>query len=88
MFSLLEKSKAHLFTVPLSGANAHATGDDRFWKQLIQPLGKGTYDNGAIIKNSAPSAFDGPVGFQGYGIALPSMQIVTEAMDGWKKISD
>ena len=86
VFSLLEQAKARLFTVTLSGANAHATGDDRFWKQLIQPLGKGTYDNGAIIKKLRDIGFDGPIGFQGYGIALPSVQILTETMDGWKII--
>jgi len=86
VFELLEKSKKHLFTVTVSGANAKATGDDRLWKQLIQPLGKGTYDVGALIKKLRDIGFDGPVGFQGYGIALPSTQIVTETMEGWKKL--
>ena len=84
---LLEKAKAHLFTVTLSGANARATGDDRLWKQLIQPLGQGTYDNAAILKKLRAIGFAGPVGFQGYGIALPSEQIVTETMAGWKKLN-
>ena len=88
IFTLLEKSKAHLFTVTLCGANAHATGDDRLWKQLIQPLGKGTYDTAALITKLRAIGFDGPVGFQGYGIALPSEQIVTETMDGWKRINN
>jgi sugar phosphate isomerase/epimerase len=87
ILTLLEKAKAHLFTVTLSGANAHATGDDRLWKQLIQPLGKGTYDNAALLKKLREIGFDGPVGFQGYGIALPSAQIVAETMEGWKKLN-
>jgi len=86
IFDLLDKAKAFLFTVTLSGANAHATGDDRLWKQLIQPLGKGTYDNAALVKKLREIGFDGPVGFQGYGITLPSEQIVTETMEGWKAI--
>jgi len=86
IFELLEKAKKHLFTVTVSGANAKATGDDRLWKQLIQPLGKGTYDVGVLIRKLREIGFDGPVGFQGYGIALPSTQIVTETMEGWKKL--
>ena len=88
VFSLLEKAKDRLFTVTLSGAHAHATGDDRLWKQLIQPLGNGTYDMAALLKKLRDTGFDGPIGFQGYGIALPSEQIVTETMNGWKKIKD
>jgi len=88
IFGLLEKAKAPLFTVTLSGADAHATGDDRLWKQLIQPLGRGTYDNAALLRKLREIGFDGPVGFQGYGIALPSAQIVTETMDGWKKLNE
>ena len=84
---LLEKAKTHLFTVTLSGANAHATGDDIRWKQLIQPLGQGTYDNAAVLRKLRDIGFDGPVGFQGYGITLPAAQIVTETMDGWKKLN-
>jgi len=86
ILALLEKAKPHLFTVTVSGANAHATGDDRLWKQLIQPLGKGTYDVAALIRKLRDIGFDGPIGFQGYGIALPSEQIVTETMEGWKKV--
>ncbi|MCL1920974.1 MAG: sugar phosphate isomerase/epimerase [Kiritimatiellaeota bacterium] len=85
--ALLEKAKARLFTVTLCGANAHATGDDRLWKQLIQPLGQGTYDNAAILAKLRAIGFGGPIGFQGYGIALPSEQIVTETMAGWKKLN-
>jgi len=87
IFTLLEKAKAHLFTVTVCGANAHATGDDRLWKQLIQPLGRGTYDVGALIRKLRDIGFDGPVGFQGYGIALPSTEIVTGTMDGWRKLN-
>ena len=87
IFNLLDKAKSRLFTVTLSGANAHATGDDLRWKQLIQPLGKGTYDMAALIKKLQEIGFDGPVGFQGYGIAMPSEQIVTETMDGWKELT-
>ena len=83
---LLEKAAPYLFTVTVSGANAHATGDDRLWKQLIQPLGKGTYDVAALIAKLRAIGFDGPIGYQGYGIALPSEQIVTETMEGWKQV--
>ncbi|MGA2497382.1 MAG: TIM barrel protein [Tepidisphaeraceae bacterium] len=83
--ALLDDAKDVLVTVTISGADAGVTGGK--WDKLIQPLDKGTFDVGAVLKRLKQIGFTGPVGFQGYGIKLEAREILVPTMEAWRKLS-
>ena len=82
--SLLEEAAPILTTVSISGADAGVRGAD--WKRLIQPLDRGTYDAGIVLRKLKQIGFKGPIGFQGYGIAGDARSILTPTMAKWREL--
>lgn len=82
--SLLELGRDKLMTVTVCGADAGITGGK--WKQLIQPLGEGSYDVGIVTRKLREIGYTGSIGFQGYGIKLPAHDLLTRTMNGWRAL--
>ncbi|MFI5380349.1 MAG: sugar phosphate isomerase/epimerase family protein [Tepidisphaerales bacterium] len=83
--ALLDDAKDVLVTVTINGADAGvSTGN---WDRLIQPLDKGTFDVGTVLKKLKQIGFTGPIGFQGYGIKSDARTILVPTMDAWRKLS-
>lgn len=83
--ALLEEAGTDLVTATICGAEAGAVpADGQRWKKLIQPLGQGSYDTGALVRKLKAVGFAGPIGFQGYGIAGEPAAILTPTMETWK----
>jgi sugar phosphate isomerase/epimerase len=80
---LLKDAKPLLFMVTLNGADANARG----WDHLIQPLGQGTFDVAGVLKLLREIGYNGPIGFQGYGIKGDRRELLTKTMAGWKKLA-
>ena len=82
---LLRAARPRLMFVTISGAD---DGDTRSmgWRQLIQPLGEGTYDVGAFLRKLQGAGYTGPIGFQGYGIKAPPREVLANTMAAWKRI--
>ena len=80
---LLKGSMDKLFVVTVNGADSGAKG----WKQLIQPLGRGTYDMAGLLRTLRGLGYKGSVGLQGYGIKGDSKKLLAESMAAWKRLS-
>lgn len=82
---LLADAQAKLLTVTLSGADKGVSGGK--WKQLIQPLDQGSFDQRVVLRQLVRQGFTGPIGFQGFGIKLPAREILTPTIAAWRKLS-
>ena len=83
---LLAEAMPRLFFVSINGADSGDT-KNMDWNRLIQPLDSGTYDVAALLKSLRDLGYKGPIGFQGYGIAGDSGEILRHAMAGWRRIN-
>jgi sugar phosphate isomerase/epimerase len=82
--SLLESAMPHLFVVTVNGADSG--GKD--WKQLIQTLGRGTFNMRWFLKTLRDSGYTGPIGFQGYGIGGDAHENLQRSMSAWRGLND
>lgn len=80
---LLKDSMDKLAVVTINGADSGAKG----WKQLIQPLGRGTFDNAGLLRTLHELGYKGAIGLQGYGIKGDSRKLLGESMAAWKRLS-
>lgn len=81
--SVLQKAKATLFAVSINGAEASGTD----WKALIQPLGKGGFDNYSLLKAVKEAGYDGPIGLQTYGVPGPPEEHLGQSMQAWRTMA-
>ena len=82
--ALLEEAAPHLFVVTVNGADSHPAA--RGWPQLIQPLGKGSYDVGIVLRKLAALGYTGPVGLQCFNIKGDPRELLPGSMAAWKKL--
>jgi sugar phosphate isomerase/epimerase len=80
---LLQQLAPRLFAVTLNGADP--AGD---WEQLIQPLDRGLFDVGALLKGLANIGYTGPIGLQGYGVTGPVRENLGRSMTAWRALTE
>ena len=83
--ALLDEAAPLLTTVSISGADAGVQGAN--WNRLIQPLNRGTFDVGGLLRKLRQIGFTGPIGFQGYGIAGDARSILEPTMAKWRELT-
>jgi len=71
-----------LFVVTINGADAGGRG----WRQLIQTLDKGTFDNTKLAKTLRGLGYRGPIGLQCYGVRGDFRENLKRSMAAWRKI--
>ena len=84
--ALIEEAAPYLFVATINGADSGAskmTEVDR----IIQPLDKGTYDVGAVLKKLKAAGFGGPIGLQCYNIKGDPRTLLPGSMAAWRKMS-
>ena len=79
----LAAAQPHLFCVTVNGADAGGTT----WKELIQPLDRGTYDVTRLLRALRRMNYAGPIGLQHYGIGGEAAENLKHSMAGWEKLS-
>jgi sugar phosphate isomerase/epimerase len=79
--ALLEQAKPYLTFVTVNGADSE--GD---WSRLIQPLGQGTVDVGAVLKTLKKLGYAGPVGLQHYGIKGDAREKLGQSIGAWRTL--
>ena len=82
---LLEKAGPLLMTVTINGADSGVEGPN--WTRLIQPLNKGSYDVGIVLRKLKEIGFAGSIGFQGYGINGDARSILEPTMAEWQRFT-
>ncbi|MAS94038.1 MAG: hypothetical protein CMO55_12655 [Verrucomicrobiales bacterium] len=70
--------------VSISGADVG--GQD--WSELIQPLGKGTYDVSQLFDILEEIDFKGPIGLQCYNIPGKSEDFLTRSFAAWRSLKN
>ena len=82
---LIKAALPRLNFITINGAD---TGDTQKlgWDKLIQPLGRGSYDVGGFVAKVRAAGYQGPFGFQGYGIKMDAKDLLQETMEGWRRI--
>ena len=83
MKSLIDLSMPYLFAVTINGADSG--GKD--WKQLIQTLGRGSFDMQRFLETLKECGYTGPIGLQGYGIKGDAHENLKRSMNAWRKLS-
>lgn len=81
LLPLLRRAMPYLFVVTINGADREGTD----WSRLIQPLGEGDYDVYGLLKALRNLGFEGPIGFQGYGIKGDVHAVLKKTMDAWRE---
>jgi sugar phosphate isomerase/epimerase len=88
--SRLEQALRHamhrLFVVSLNGAESGRAGAD--WKELIQTLDRGSFDNLRLLHGLREIGFTGPIGFQGYGIGGNAEDNLRRTIAAWRDLKD
>lgn len=79
----LKAAEPYLLCVTINGAD---TGG-KSWKELIQPLDRGTYDMSQVLRLLRTMKYTGPIGLQQYGIGGDARENLEHSMNGWRKLS-
>ena len=79
----LKAAQPYLLCVTINGADSGGTS----WKELIQPLDRGTYDVSQVLRLLRTMKYAGPIGLQHYGIGGDARENLEHSMAGWKRIS-
>lgn len=82
--ALLEEAKPVLFNVTVCGADAGVKGPQ--WARLIQTLDKGSFDAGGLLRKLRQIGFEGPIGFQGFGIRGDARAILAPTREAWQRL--
>jgi sugar phosphate isomerase/epimerase len=77
----LEEARPLLWSVSICGAEQGGTD----WKELIQPLDAGSYDQVALLKHLREIGYLGDVGLQCFGLREPSKEHLRRSLGAWKK---
>jgi sugar phosphate isomerase/epimerase len=79
----LDNAMPRLYGVTINGADRQ--GQD--WNTLIQPLGRGDYDVGALVRTTTKAGYRGPFGIQCYGLKGDPGVYLKQSMAAWRAIS-
>ena len=83
--ALIEEAAPYLFVATINGADSHPPKLEM--ARLIQPLGKGTYDTGIVLKKLGAVGFKGPIGLQCYSIQGDPQKLLTGSMGAWRRLT-
>jgi sugar phosphate isomerase/epimerase len=83
--TLLQKAMPRLWGVSLNGADEW--DEKPGWDRYIQPLDKGSFDVGKLLKTLKELGYKGSIGLQCYGIGGDAREHLARSMDAWKKLS-
>ncbi len=81
---LLEQAMPWLWAVSINGADEF--DDKPGWAHYIQPLDKGSFDVGRLLKTLKDLGYRGPIGLQCYGIGGDARDHLARSMAAWQKL--
>ncbi len=81
---LLKQALPRLWAVSLNGADEF--DDKPGWDHYIQPLDKGTFDVGKLLRTLKELGYKGPIGLQCYGIGGDAREHLARSMVAWRKL--
>ena len=84
--AMLKSMGSDLKLVLINGAN-ELDAPKADWNELIQPLGKGTFDVGRVIRCLDEIGYEGPVGLQCYKVPGTPRDNLKASIDAWKRLN-
>lgn len=81
---LLKQALPRLWAISLNGADV--LDEKPGWDRYIQPLDKGSFDVGALLKTLKELGYKGPIGLQCFGIGGDARDHLEHSMAAWKKL--
>ena len=75
-----------MFVATINGADSHPPKPEM--ARLIQPLDKGSYDVGIVLKELSAVGFKGPIGLQCYNIKGDPNTLLTGSMSAWRRLTE
>lgn len=83
---LLKQALPRLWAVSINGAENFDPKPD--WTGYIQPLDKGSFDVGGLLKTLKELGYKGSIGLQCYGIGGDAREHLARSMTAWQKLSE
>lgn len=83
--SNLSQAMPRLWAVSICGADLFDSNPG--WVHYIQPLDRGTFDVGMLLKTLKELGYKGPIGLQCYGIGGDAREHLSRSMVAWQKLS-
>jgi sugar phosphate isomerase/epimerase len=82
---LLKRAMPRLWAVSINGADE--LDPKPGWEHYIQPLDKGSFDAGTLLKTLKELGYKGPIGLQCFGIGGDTRDHLARSMEAWRKLS-
>jgi sugar phosphate isomerase/epimerase len=82
----LKEARPCLFAVSINGADGGNTNRME-WDRLIQPLDRGSFDVGRVLKALRQLDYTGPIGLQCYAIPGDRRANLARSMKAWRSLS-
>ncbi|MCX6922612.1 MAG: TIM barrel protein, partial [Verrucomicrobia bacterium] len=82
---LLKQAMPRLWAVSINGADDF--DEKPGWDHYIQPLDKGSFDVGKLLKTLKELGYKGPIGLQCYGIGGDVREHLARSLAAWQKLS-
>ena len=83
---LLVQAMPRLWAISICGADELDAAPG--WEHYIQPLDKGSFNVGLLLKTLKDLGFKGPIGLQCYGIGGDAREHLARSLTAWGKLSD
>lgn len=82
---LLKQAMPRLWAVSINGADD--LDENSGWDRYIQPLDKGSFDVGKLLKTLKELGYKGPIGLQCFGIGGDVREHLARSLAAWQKLS-
>ncbi|MGA2035724.1 MAG: TIM barrel protein [Thermoguttaceae bacterium] len=83
---ILQQAMPRLWAISINGADVRDDGPG--WDHYIQPLDRGSFDVGALLRTLKQLGYTGPIGLQCYGIGGDAREHLARSMTAWRKLSE
>jgi sugar phosphate isomerase/epimerase len=81
---LLKQAMSRLWAISINGADEF--DEKPGWDRYIQPLDKGSFDVGKLLKTLKELGYKGPIGLQCYGIGGDVREHLARSMAAWQRL--
>jgi sugar phosphate isomerase/epimerase len=83
---LLQQAMPRLWAVSINGADQFDPQPG--WAHYLQPLDRGSFDVGALLRTLKELGYQGPIGLQCYGIGGDAREHLARSMAAWRKLNE
>ena len=83
---LLVQAMPRLWAISICGADEFDAKPG--WEHYIQPLDKGSFNVGLLLKTLKDLGYKGPIGLQCYGIGGDAREHLARSLAAWQKLSE